>query len=367
MTHTSKIVFTFLLICPLTSVGQNSIGFEINGQISNAEGKKIYLAPTAQAVAIDSAVIRDRTFKLRGKIKEPDYYALQVEGQSAYTWFILSNSKLKFKGNADSMRQANITGSKELRDAQTLRNTIKPYFASQSDAFDSAFAAYNRDDSSTGQKFEALNVSITKTINDSIARFIKRYPNSYISLAYLYELHKTYGVNRAKSLFLSLSPALHNHSVGKQLKYEIFEAVQLNALNKKAIAFQQMDTANNVISLSAYKGKYVLIDFWASWCGPCRAENPKIKKAYTKYQAKGFEVLGVSLDNNKVAWKKAINMDNLPWTNVSDLNGFKNSVSQKYAVTELPTNYLLDPEGKIIGKNLKGDTLLEKLKSIFGE
>ena len=362
-----KLTFIILLCCTLHASGQKANGFEIKGHIRNAEGKKIYVAPTAQAVAIDSAIIENGTFALKGRIKEPDYYALVVEGKPAYTWFVLSNAKLKFTGNADSMRQANITGSKEINDAQKLGSIIKPYFASQSASFDSTFEAYNRGDSVTGRKYEEVNVAITKTINDSIASFIKRHPSSYISLAQLNELRKIYDAERTKKLFLKLSPSLQNHSVGRQLKYEIFEAEQLTALNKRAITFEQRDTANRIVRLSDFKGKYVLIDFWASWCLPCRAENPTLKQAYTKYRAKNFDILGVSLDNNKAAWLSAIIKDDLPWLNVSDLNGFKNVVAQKYAVTELPTNYLLDPQGKIIAKNLKGESLMEKLQALFGE
>lgn len=359
-------LYLMLLTNSINSLGQSKTGFEIKGQITNAEGKTIFIAPTAQAIAIDSAIIRNGTFTLKGNIKEPAYFALLLEGQQAYTWFILSKAKLVFTGNGDSMRQASITGSKELKDAQKLRVIIKPYFASQSASFDSAFAAYNRGDTATGIKFEELNVAITKSINDSIANFIKEHPNSYISLAQLNELYKIYGVEKSKKLFIELSPSLQKQSVGKQLKYEIFEAGQLTALNKKAIAFEQADTANKAIRLSDFKGKYILIDFWASWCGPCRAENPNIKEAYLKYQTKGFEVLGVSLDNSKDAWIKAIDKDALPWQNVSDLNGFKNKAAQLYAVTELPTSYLLDTNGKIIAKNLRGTALLDKLKSLFG-
>lgn len=362
-----RLIFLFVVVCSLESYGQDNTGFVIKGQITHAEGKKIFIAPTAQASAIDSAVIRNGEFILKGKVKETDYFALLVEGQTAYLPFILSNARLKFTGNADSLRKAHIEGSKEIRDAQKLRDIIKPFFVSQSMSFDSAFAAYNRGDSIKGKAYEQQNVTITKRINDSIADFIMTHPSSYISLAQLNELHKSFGIVRSQKLYQSLSPSLKKHSVGKQLKYEIFEAYELTALNNKAIMFQQKDTAGRVVRLSDYKGKYVLIDFWASWCGPCRAENPNLKKAYERFHAKGFEVLGISLDNNKDAWVKALNNDLLPWKNVSDLNGFKNSVSKQYAVTELPTNFLLDPEGRIIAKNLKGDRLMENLHSLMDE
>ena len=366
MTHRQKFAILVSLIFSVHAFGQASRGFEITGEIQNAEGKKIFVAPRAEAVAIDSAIVKNGKFRLSGKVKETDYYALLIEGQRAYLPFILSNDKLTFKGDADSIRLAHISGSKELHAAQKLRNIIKPFFASQSASFDSAFAAYNRGDSVAGKRFEDLNVRISNRINDSIARFIQTNPSAYTSLARLNELQKSFGTERTKKLFMLLSPILKNHTVGKQLKYQIFEAEQLTSLNRKAINFQQTDTANKLVRLTDYKGKYVLIDFWASWCMPCRAENPTIKKAYAKFNPKGFEVLGVSLDNNKEAWIRALIKDELPWQNVSDLNGFKNVVAQKYAVTELPTNYLLDPKGKIIAKNLKGESLMEKLQALFG-
>ena len=141
----------------------------------------------------------------------------------------------------------------------------------------------------------------------------------------------------------------------------------MTAINKKAISFSQKDTSGIEISLSSFKGKYLLIDFWASWCGPCRAENPNIKNAYQKYKSKGFEVLGVSLDNDKSAWTKAIINDSLTWTNVSDLKGWKNNIGQKYVVSAVPANYLLNKDGKIIAKDLRGEKLIKKLIEIFGQ
>ena len=123
------------------------------------------------------------------------------------------------------------------------------------------------------------------------------------------------------------------------------------------------------MSLSDFQGKYVLLDFWASWCGPCRQENPNLVKAYAAYNDKGFEILGVSLDNKdgKEAWVNAIEKDGLTWTQVSDLNSWNNEVARMYGVRAVPQSYLINPEGVIVAENLRGDLLEEKLAEIFGE
>ena len=124
-----------------------------------------------------------------------------------------------------------------------------------------------------------------------------------------------------------------------------------------AYDFEQNDVNGKPVKLSDFKGKYVLIDFWASWCKPCRQENPNVVKAYQAYKDKNFEILGVSLDSDKNNWLKAIKDDGLTWTNVSDLKGWKNEVGELYAIKAVPTNYLISPEGKIIAKDLRGADL----------
>lgn len=141
------------------------------------------------------------------------------------------------------------------------------------------------------------------------------------------------------------------------------------AEGKMAKDFTQTDTAGNPVSLSSYRGKYVLIDFWASWCGPCRAENPSVLKAFKAYKDKGFTVLGISLDGNglgtKKSWIAAIKKDELQWTHLSDLKGSKNEVARLYHVTAIPRNFLIDPKGVVIAKDLRGEALENKLREIF--
>ncbi|MBO9729990.1 MAG: TlpA family protein disulfide reductase [Chitinophaga sp.] len=154
----------------------------------------------------------------------------------------------------------------------------------------------------------------------------------------------------------------------KKIDMERAEAIaKKTAIGVTAMDFSQNNTTGKPVKLSDYRGKYVLLDFWASWCGPCRAENPNVLDNYEKYHSKGLEILGVSLDDKKDAWLKAIKDDGLEWAHVSDLKGWKNAVAKEYNINAVPSNFLLDKEGKIIAKDLRGEELSQKLAEIFGK
>ena len=150
---------------------------------------------------------------------------------------------------------------------------------------------------------------------------------------------------------------------GQQLTAKYDKAKQI-AIGK-SVDFEQVDDKGNPFKLSSYKGKYVLVDFWASWCAPCRAENPNLLKAYQELKTKNFEIVGVSLDESKAAWLNAVQKDAMPWMQVSDLKGFKTEVAVKYGITAIPQNFLINPDGIIIAKNLRGDQLTEALKKFI--
>jgi peroxiredoxin len=211
------------------------------------------------------------------------------------------------------------------------------------------------------QKRDSLLLLLHSQLISMSSKWIKRHPDSYINAYILYDQIEYMPEDDLKRVFNSMQAIVKNNIWADELKYRIDSLF----IGGKAPGFTQADTSGRLVNMVNFRGKYVLLDFWASWCIPCRGENPNIVKAMQKYRGKNFTVLSISLDEKKENWIAAINHDGLNWTHLSELKGWKNAASVRYCVNSIPANYLIDPNGKIIAKNLSGTELLNTIGKLI--
>ncbi len=368
-----KILFFTLAALPFLADAQTA-NYDLKGKIGQLDmPAKAYLLRRVNGQnSVDSVALMSGIFEFKGAGDGPTQALLILDhtgvglnslGRGADVLNLYLENGNIFINGTDSVKKAKITGSKLNDDNAKLAAAIKP-------VMDKAVVLNNDYQKATAadrpkftDKFKDLQTE-QKVI---LKNFIQQNKTSFVSLDALRSFAgPSPDYNEVMPIFSTLSPALQNSENGKDYKAAL-DKLQLTAVGSVAPDFTQNDPAGKPVSLSSFKGKYVLLDFWASWCGPCRQENPNVVKAYNQYKGKNFTILSVSLDrpNGKDAWLQAIKDDGLAWNHVSDLQFWNNQAAKLYGVQSIPGNFLIDPTGKIVAKDLRGEELEQTLAKLI--
>ncbi|MFC4633232.1 redoxin domain-containing protein [Dokdonia ponticola] len=327
-----KILVAIITVLIISCNEKPTTGFSLSGTTNGFEdGSLLYLDYDNKV--LDSVEIKDNAFVFTTKLpKAPMKLWLHNKDFSNYTAFWAENKPMTLDATNTDFRNAMITGSESEKLSASLYKKIDTLPRSER------------------QKLEM--------------EFVKNNPSSIVSASMLSIYATTWGKEKTTELYEQFSKENKESEFGQ----EIARYIELNKQPKIGEQFVDFESENQIgqlKKLSDLKGKAVLLEFWASWCGPCRQENPNLVKTYKEFNPKGFEIFAVSLDQNKEDWLKAIQKDSLDWEHVSDLKGSRNEASLIYGVNGIPDNYLIAENGKIIGRNLRGEQLNEKLKEIL--
>jgi peroxiredoxin len=361
------LVFSLVFILLLGSCEQKP-SFKIEAEFAGAtDSDFIYmqLVQDSDLVTVDSAQLVDSKVLFEGTLNGPQMVYLKVGDSRKVVNFFGENSEIKVSAKLEDLENTVVNGSAVHDQFLGFQEYMKPIDEKEQKIRDDYREAAQAGDS---EKMQALSGDFDKVYDEQqnmlyqyIADKNSSYMAPFVIKRYLvYELDE----NKLDSLLQKLDPSVHDSPdyISLNERVEILKKV---AVGQPALDFTLSDPDGNPIALSSFKGKVLLIDFWASWCGPCRKENPNVVKLYDDFNDKGFEILGVSLDESRERWLKAIEDDSLTWPHVSDLEGWQSSAGKLYGVNSIPATVLVNSEGIIIDKDLRGEELRKKLEEVF--
>jgi len=384
-----KIFYFILLSLSIYSCSSRSGKFTVEGTLDNASGKTVYLKELTTnkgLLPIDSVQPGEKGhFELHGITDMPRFYSLNTSPKNYITLLVKPGDDIHITADADNFQDGyKVKGSNE---SELIRRVVEKQNAAI-DRINKLGQVYRDSVDSPNileikKELDSTYRQIIKEHKEFTINFINEHPASFASLMALYQriAPRSYVLNpqsdfkyfsKVDSNLIALYPkseavkSLHDYvtDVREQMNNQSKIKKSLD-IGSVAPEISLPDPHGDTLSLSSLRGKYVLLDFWASWCSPCRHENPNLVANYKKYHDKGFEIFQVSLDKSKESWEKAIQDDHLDWYHVSDLNYWNSVVVPLYNIQGIPANFLLDKDGKIIAKNLRGDELGKKLAQLF--
>lgn len=324
-----KVVAAFLLVLSAAACGPASDGYVIRGEAEGMSEGTVYLKAFRNKMftTVDSVPLTNGKFEFRGAVKQPLLYGLATDRMNYPVQFFIENRAMKVKIAADGEKI-------------TVKNSpVNTLFLQNIDRV-------------TEEDYDIDSLAVRYPESPVTAFFLYRY------FTYQLQLHQLKAVRRR------LSPALDSLVYVRDLD-DIIETLEKVQPGCMAPDFTLPDTTGVPVSLSDFKGKYVLLDFWASWCPPCRKENPNVVATFENFKNRNFTVVGISLDKNREAWLKAIAHDKLDWTHLSDLRYWDSQVAALYGIRGIPSNVLVGPDGKIIARDLHGNALLTALATVL--
>jgi thiol-disulfide isomerase/thioredoxin len=381
-----KIVALASLLIVLTSCSKVKKGeFLITGTAKGIEnGKSVILQKQNDngmgVIALDTVKVKDGKFEFKGKIEEPAIYSILLPEYNGGFPVIVENDEIKVEVNKDTISNSKISGTYNNDEFQHFRKTTmgiqKKMMAFQQKNMQVYNDAQQKKDTVTINKLMKENNVFQKELKNYFEKYADNHPKAFISLLILGESFRSpdFNLEKTKKTFNSMDESLKSSKMGKKIKDQIDQMEKLlktpKTVTPPTIGLVAPDftakTPQGVdISLKQAMGKVTLIDFWASWCGPCRKENPNVVAIYKEFHTKGLNIVGVSLDKDVNKWNEAIAKDNITWTQISHLKEWNEPIAKQYGVEQIPTTFLLDASGKIVAKDLRGDELKAKIAELL--
>lgn len=341
----------------------------ITGKVENAPTSGLVVLEEIRqdkTVPVDTFTVENKSFSEKVKIEEPGFYRLNLYNQQ-YVTLVLNNENVLV--NADLSAgpgTAKIEGSTDTRYMEEINQIVQQRQQNVMSLEQEYLAARQENNSVRMKELEQEYMQIERNLREEVKAKLRNMESSVTAIYGVNYLNKEEDFPFLDSLATRLKQDMPNSRYVQDFAQGI-EKMRGTTLGQIAPEIALPNPEGEVKKLSDLRGKVVMIDFWAAWCGPCRRENPNVVKLYNKYNSKGFEVFGVSLDRSKEDWVKAIEKDGLAWTQVSDLSYFNSEAARTYGIEAIPATILLDREGKIIARNLRGQALEDKLAEIFNE